>query len=202
MIALDHGEPKEFTLVQLLERFRDHRVEVIQRRSQHELEKAQAEKHIAEGLVAALGTIDEVIEIIRGAADRSEASEKLQDLLGLSEIQADAILNMRLAKLTSLEQAELKRRLKELRALIRGLKEILKSEARKLEIMLEELDEIVEKYGDARRERLSGADFRSAHAELVARLHREWASPFPPGVGCTRGGKGVQGSVDLRADSG
>ena len=151
MIALDHGEPKEFTLVQLLERFRDHRVEVIQRRSQHDLEKAQAEKHIAEGLVAALGTIDEVIEIIRGSADRSEASEKLQDLLGLSEIQADAILNMRLAKLTSLEQAELKRRLKELRALIRGLKEILKSEARKLEIMLEELDEIVEKYGDARR---------------------------------------------------
>ena len=151
MIALDHGEPKEFTLVQLLERFRDHRVEVIRRRSQHDLEKAQAEKHIAEGLVAALGTIDEVIEIIRGSADRSEASEKLQDLLGLSEIQADAILNMRLAKLTSLEQAELKRRLKELRALIRGLKEILKSEARKLEIMLEELDEIVEKYGDARR---------------------------------------------------
>ena len=151
MIALDHGEPKEFTLVQLLERFRDHRVEVIQRRSQHDLEKAQAEKHIAEGLVAALGTIDEVIEIIRGSADRSEASEKLQDLLGLSEIQADAILNMRLAKLTSLEQAELKRRLKELRALIKGLKEILKSEARKLEIMLEELDEIVEKYGDARR---------------------------------------------------
>jgi len=151
MIALDHGEPKKFTLVQLLERFRDHRVEVIQRRSQHDLEKAQAEKHIAEGLVAALGTIDEVIEIIRGSADRSEASEKLQDLLGLSEIQADAILNMRLAKLTSLEQAELKRRLKELRALIRGLKEILKSEARKLEIMLEELDEIVEKYGDARR---------------------------------------------------
>lgn len=151
MIALDHGEPKEFTLVQLLERFRDHRVEVIQRRSQHDLEKAQAEKHIVEGLVAALGTIDEVIEIIRGSADRLEASEKLQDLLGLSEIQADAILNMRLAKLTSLEQAELKRRLKELRALIKGLKEILKSEARKLEIMLQELDEIVEKYGDARR---------------------------------------------------
>jgi len=107
MIALYHGEPKEFTLVQLLERFRDHRVEVIQRRSQHDLEKAQAEKHTAEGLVAALGAIDQVIEIIRGSADRSEASVKLQDLLGLSEIQADAILNMRLAKLTSLEQAEL-----------------------------------------------------------------------------------------------
>ena len=151
IIALDHGEPKEFTLVQLLERFRDHRVEVIQRRSQHDLEKAQAEKHIAEGLVAALGAIDQVIKIIRGSDDRSEASTKLQDLLGLSEIQADAILNMRLAKLTTLEQDELKKRLKELNGIIKDLKQILKSEARKLEIMLEELDEIVEKYGDARR---------------------------------------------------
>ena len=151
MIALDHGEPKEFTLVRLLERFRDHRIEVIQRRSQHDLEKAQAEKHTAEGLVAALGAIDEVIRIIRGSADRSEACVKLQDLLGLSEIQADAILNMRLAKLTALEQDEIERRLKELKAIIKDLKAILKSEARKLEVMLEELDEIVEKYGDARR---------------------------------------------------
>ena len=151
MIALDQGEPKEFNLIQLLERFRDHRVEVIQRRSQHDLEKAQAEKHTAEGLVAALGAIDEVIRIIRGSADRSEASVKLQDLLGLSEIQADAILNMRLARLTALEQGEIERRLKELQAIIKDLKTILKSEARKLEVMLEELDEIVEKYGDARR---------------------------------------------------
>ena len=151
MIALDDGKPQEFTLVQLLERFRDHRVEVIQRRSQHDLEKAQAEKHVAEGLVAALSSIDEVIGIIRASANRAEASEKLQDLLGLSEIQADAILNMRLAKLTALEQGELKGRLKELKALIKDLKEILKSEARKLEVMLDELDEIVEKYGDARR---------------------------------------------------
>ena len=151
MIALDDGEPKEFNLVQLLERFRDHRVEVIQRRSQHDLEKAQAEKHIAQGLVAALGAIDEVIKIIRGSEDRSEASMKLQDLLGLSEIQADAILNMRLAKLTALEQDEIKKRLKELNQIIKGLKEILKSEARKLEIMLEELEEVVAKYGDARR---------------------------------------------------
>ena len=151
LIALDDGEPQEFTLVELLERFRNHRVEVIRRRSQHDLEKAQAEKHIAEGLVAALGAIDEVIGIIRGSANRPEAAEKLQDLLGLSEIQADAILNMRLAKLTALEQDELKGRLKALKAVIRDLKGILKSEARKLDVMLEELDEIVEKYGDSRR---------------------------------------------------
>ena len=158
MIALDDGEPHEFTLVQLLERFRDHRVEVIQRRSQHDLEKAQAEKHVAEGLVAALGAIDEVIGIIRASVNRAEASERLQDLLGLSEIQADAILNMRLAKLTALEQDELKGRLKELMAVIKNLKEILKSEARKLEVMLDELDEIVEKYGDPRRTVILGDD--------------------------------------------
>ena len=151
MIALDHGEPKEFKLVELLERFRDHRVEVIQRRSQHDLEKSQAEKHIAEGLAAALGAIDEVIRVIRGSADRSEACVKLQDLLGLSEIQADAILDMRLAKLTALEQGEIEKRLKELKSIIKDLNAILRSEGRKLELMLEELDEIVGKYGDARR---------------------------------------------------
>ena len=150
-IALDRGEPKEFTLIELLERFRDHRIEVIQRRSRHDLEQAEAEKHTLEGLVAALGAIDAVIAIIRKSNDRADASERLRDLLGLSETQADAILNMRLAKLTALEQEQLKKRLKELKATLKELKSILKSEARKLEIMIEELDEIVEKYGDDRR---------------------------------------------------
>ena len=151
LIALDHGEPKEFTLLELLDRFRDHRIEVIQRRSRHDLEQAEAEKHTVEGLLAALGAIEEVIAIIRRSKDRSEAAERLQDLLGLSEIQADAILNMRLARLTALERDQLKKRLKELKATIKDLKGVLKSEARKLEIMIEELDELVEKYGDDRR---------------------------------------------------
>ncbi|MEE2669493.1 MAG: DNA gyrase subunit A [Gemmatimonadota bacterium] len=151
LIALDRGEPRELTLLQLLERFRDHRVEVIHQRSQHDLEKAQAEKHTLEGLMAALGALDEVIAIIRGSADRSEASLKLQDFLGLSEVQATAILDMRLAKLTTLEQDQLKKRLKELKRVIKELRGILKSEARKLEIMVEELEELVEKYGDDRR---------------------------------------------------
>ena len=151
LIALDHGEPKEFTLLELLERFRDHRIEVIQRRSRHDLEQAEAEKHTVEGLLAALGAIEKVIAIIRRSKDRSEAAERLQDLLGLSEIQADAILNMRLARLTALERDQLKKRLKELKATIKDLKGVLKSEAWKLEIMIEELDELVEKYGDDRR---------------------------------------------------
>ncbi len=151
VLALDQGEPREFDLVTLLERYRDHRLDIIQRRSRYELEKAQAEKHVTEGLLAALDSIDEVVTIIRGSKDRDEARERLQDRLGLSEIQADAILNMRLARLTSLEHGQLKDRLKVLGARIKELKALLKSEAAQLDVMLEELDEIVEKYGDPRR---------------------------------------------------
>lgn len=151
LLALDDGQPKEFDLKQLLERFRDHRVEVIQRRSRFELEKAEAERHVVQGLLAALDHIDEVIKIIRSSDDRAEASERLQDALGLSEIQADAILNMRLARLTALERVQLEKRLGELEARIAELRAILDSAERQLEIMLEELGEVVEQYGDARR---------------------------------------------------
>ena len=151
LLALDEGQPKEFDLKQLLERFRDHRLHVIQRRSRHDLEKAEAEKHVVEGLLAALDHIDEVIKIIRASADRPEASERLQDRFGLSEVQADAILNMRLARLTALERTQLENRLSELEALIGELRQVLDSEERQLEIMLEELGEVVKKYGDERR---------------------------------------------------
>ncbi|RMH17605.1 MAG: DNA gyrase subunit A [Gemmatimonadetes bacterium] len=151
LLALDDGEPREFTLKGLLERYRDHRRDVIQRRARHELEKAQAELHVVEGLLAALGAIDEVIAIIRSSKDRPEASERLQDALGLSEVQAEAILNMRLARLTALEQSELKTRAKALKALIKDLKQLLASEVRQLELLLSELDEVVERYGDERR---------------------------------------------------
>ncbi len=151
MLALDHGQPRELPLKQILEHYRDHRIEVIQRRSRHELEKAEAERHIVEGLLVALQHIDEVIRIIRGSKDRPEASTRLQDRFGLSEVQSDAILNMRLGKLTRLEQGELKARLEELRALIGDLRGILDSEERQIEVLLEELSEVVERYGDARR---------------------------------------------------
>jgi DNA gyrase subunit A len=151
LLALDGGEPKEFDLKQILERFRDHRLEVIQRRSRYDLEKAEAERHIVQGLLAALDHIDEVIQIIRASADRAEASERLQDRFGLSEVQADAILNMRLARLTALERSQLESRLAELEAQITELRTILDSEERQLEIMLEELGEVVRKYGDERR---------------------------------------------------
>jgi DNA gyrase subunit A len=151
LIALDGGEPREFDLKQLLERFRDHRLEVIRRRSRHDLEKAEAERHLVEGLLAALKEIDEVVRIIKSSKDRAQASAKLQKRFGLSEAQADAILAMRLARLTALERSQLKARLEELRALIAELKSILKSEERQLQVMLDELGEVVRKYGDARR---------------------------------------------------
>ncbi|MDA0329704.1 MAG: DNA gyrase subunit A [Gemmatimonadetes bacterium] len=151
LLALDGGQPKVFDLKRMLERFRDHRLEVIQRRSRHDLEKAEAEKHVVQGLLAALDHIDEVIKIIRASAHRAEASERLQDRLGLSAVQADAILNMRLARLTALERTQLENRLAELEALIAELRQILASEETQLQIMLEELGEVVKKYGDARR---------------------------------------------------
>lgn len=151
LLGLDHGQPREFNLKQLLEHFRDHRLDVIQRRCRHELEQAEAERHIIDGLLVALKHIDEVIEIIRGSKDRAQAREKLEDRFGLSEIQADAILNMRLAKLTALELSHLKARLAELKDIIAELREILGSEERQLEVMLEELAEVVERFGDERR---------------------------------------------------
>jgi len=151
LLALDGGEPKVFDLKQLLERFRDHRLDVIRRRSRYDLEQAQAERHIVQGLLAALEHIDEVIKIIRGSRDRAQASDRLQDRFGLSEIQAGAILDMRLARLTALERSKLEARLAELEALIAELEQILVSEERQLQVMLDELAEVVKQYGDARR---------------------------------------------------
>ncbi|MSR35666.1 MAG: DNA gyrase subunit A [Gemmatimonadetes bacterium] len=169
LLALDGGEPKEFNLKTMLERFRDHRIHVIVRRSQYRLEQAEAEKHIIEGLLAALKDIDAVIKIIRAARDRAEASEKLQDRLGLSDAQADAILNMRLGKLTRLEQTELKARLAELEAQITELRALLKSPERQLELMLEELSEVVAAFGDERRtEILADADQEVTEVESEA----------------------------------
>ena len=151
LLALDQGQPQEFDLKELVERFRDHRVEVIQRRSRHELEKAEAERHIAEGLLAALENIDKIIKIIRASNNRQEASEKLQDSFGFSDIQAAAILDMRLSRLTALERTHLENRLAELESVISELKQVLGSEELQLKTMLDELGDVVKKYGNKRR---------------------------------------------------
>ena len=151
LLALDHGQPRIFNLKEILERFREHRLEVIRRRSRFQLEKAEAERHITEGLLAALDRIDEVIAIIRKSRDRAQASGRLQKRLGLSDVQADAILNMRLGKLTALEHNELRARLKALGEKIETLREILASQERQLDVILEEVDQVVAQFGDPRR---------------------------------------------------
>src|SRR5688572_30161291 len=151
MLALDHGVPRELTLKEILERFRDHRLDVIRRRARHDLEQAKAEAHIIQGLLIALEYIDEVITIIRASADQEEAARALTNSFDLSDEQAKAILAMRLGRLTALETDDLKQQLTELRKQIRKLEEILGSLPRQLEVLVEELDDVVKKYGDERR---------------------------------------------------
>jgi len=166
LLALHQGEPIEFGLKGLLERYRDHRLEVIVRRSRHDLEAAEAERHVVEGLLLALAHIDEVVRIIRESRDRSQASERLEGRFGLSPTQADAILNMRLGKLTSLEGEELQDRRTELEAQIAELRRILDSPEEQLRVVLEELDHVVQRFGDDRRTRiLFDADEHAAPVE-------------------------------------
>ena len=165
LLALDRGEPREFTLKEMLERFRDHRVEVIRRRSQHELAKAEDRAHVLEGMLRALDFIDEVIAIIRSSEDRAQAAERLQSELDLTERQAGAILDMQLARLTSLERQKLEDELAGLRKTIRRLRHILSSEYRQLQVMLEELEEGVREFGDARRTTI--LDRKTASKEVV-----------------------------------
>ena len=164
LLALDGGkQPGEFTLKDLLSRYRDHRLEVIRRRSRFALEKAETELHITLGLLLALARIDDVIAEIRASADRRQASERLQNRFGLSDVQADAILKMRLARLTALEGDQLRARERISRAAIRDLRALLRDEALQLATMLKELDDVVERFGDERRTvilpRKSKADF-------------------------------------------
>jgi DNA gyrase subunit A len=150
-LALDRGIPRELGLKELLERWRDHRIEVVIRRSRWELGKAREEAHILSGLIRALKRIDEVIAIIRGSRNRETASGKLQKELRLDEPQSEAILNMRLSKLTQLEGRELRERMAELETRIAELEEILGSPVRQVALVKSELLELAEKYGDPRR---------------------------------------------------
>ena len=151
MLAVHNKEPKIFRLNEVLNIFLNHRKTVIIRRTIFDLEKAKARAHILEGLKIALDNIDEVVKIIRASANDAEASEKLQAAFSLSEIQARAILDMRLGRLTGLQREKLEAELKELMELIAYLELILKSETRLNEIIKEELIETKEKYGQERR---------------------------------------------------
>lgn len=161
-IALVNGRPQQLNLKELIHYFVDHRHEVVVRRTEFELKKAEARAHILEGLIIASDNIDEVIAIIRGSANADEAREKLIERFELTEVQARAIVEMRLRQLTGLEQDKLRAEYDEIVKTIADLKDILANEPRRYDIIKEELIHIRDKYGDERRSTIeyAGGDMR------------------------------------------
>ncbi len=150
-LALVNGAPKVMTLKEILGHFLAHRHQVIVRRTEFDIAEAKKREHILEGLKIAVDNIDEVIAIIRSSADTGEADRRLRDRFALTELQADAILNMRLAKLTGLEIDKLEAELAEVRATIAELQSILDSRDKRMGILVAEVEEVATTYGDARR---------------------------------------------------
>jgi DNA gyrase subunit A len=168
MLALDHGAPKVMNLKQLLERYVEHRHDIIVRRTKFELEAAEAREHILEGLKIAVDNIDDVVEIIRKSKDVPDADARLRKRFGLSEKQSDAILNMRLAKLTGLEIEKLEAELKEVRGTIKELKGILASKPKRMGILKSEMAEVAEKFGDDRRTEIVADQGEFTVEDLIA----------------------------------
>ena len=151
MLALVNGEPKVLTLKEILKEYIKFQEEVIRRRTVYDLRKAQEREHILEGLKIAQDNIDEVVRIIRESRDDNESRPKLMERFGLSEIQANAILAMRLGRLSGLERDKIENELAEVRAKIAEYRDILANESRVLAIIKEEITEIKDKYDDPRR---------------------------------------------------
>jgi len=156
-IALVNGRPQLLNLKDMIHHFVEHRHEVVVRRTQYELRKAEERAHILEGLIIASDNIDEVIALIRASSNADEARQKLIDRFELSEIQAKAIVEMRLRQLTGLEQDKLRAEYDQLLKTIEDLKDILDKKERRMEIIKNELLEVKDKYGDERRSNIEYA---------------------------------------------
>ena len=167
-IALVNGRPELLNLKDIIHHFVDHRHAVVVRRTKFELEKAEARAHILQGLIIASDNIDEVIQIIRASANADEAREKLMKRFELSEIQAKAIVEMRLRQLTGLEQDKLRAEYDEILKQIEDYKDILANECRRMNIIKEELLEVKEKYGDARRSQIEYAGGDVSIEDMIA----------------------------------
>ena len=207
MLALVNGEPKILTLKQCLEEYIKHRKQVILRRTKFELDKAEARAHILEGLRIAIDNIDEVIEIIRSSYD--DAKERLMERFGLSDIQAQAILDMQLKRLSGLQREKIEEEYQELMKLIAHLKEILSNEQLVYNIIKEELLEIKEKYGDERLTKIVAAegefneeDLIKEEQTVVALTHFGYIKRMPVDTykSQRRGGKGITGIATREED--
>ncbi len=207
MLALVNGEPKILTLRQCLQYYIEHRKDVILRRTQFDLDKALARAHILEGLKIALDNIDEVINIIRNSYD--DAKERLMERFGLSDIQAQSILDMRLKTLSGLQREKIEEEYKQLMELIAYLREVLNSEKLVFDIIKQELIEIKEKYGDERKTKIVAAEGEFEIEDLIKEeqcaitlTHFGYIKRMPIDTykSQKRGGKGITGMTTKEDD--
>ncbi len=208
-IALVHGRPQMLNLKDLIRHFVDHRHDVVVRRTKFELAEAEKRAHILEGLLIALDHIEEVIKLIRASNTPEEARVGLMEQFGLSDIQARAILDMTLRRLTGLERDKIKDEYAELMKTIEYLKSILESETLRMQIIKDELAEMLEKYGDERRttivhsaEDMSMEDFIEDEEVVITISHEGYIKRTPASEYRTqgRGGKGSKGSDSRNED--
>ena len=208
MLALVNNEPKVLTLSQMLMYYLDHQKDVVTRRTRYDLNKAEERAHILEGLLKALDHIDEVIRIIRGSANVGEAKTQLMARFGLSDVQAQAIVDMRLRALTGLEREKLENEYKELQARIAELKAILSDENKLLGVIRKELLVISDKYGDDRRTKIGFDDDVSVEDLIpdddaviamtnLGYIKRMSVDNFKSQ---NRGGKGIKGMQTIEED--
>ena len=209
MLALTDGRPKVMNLKEILQCFLAHRFDVITRRTRYELKKAEERAHILEGLKVALDNLDAVVKIIRDSKNRDEARAKLLSSFGLTEVQANAILDMRLYQLTGLERDKIEAEYLDLIKLISQLREILENDSRVYSIIREEVTELKELYGDERRTEIVPAEGEMKLEDLVADKsavitisHEGYIKRVPTTSyrEQRRGGKGVAGMATKEED--
>jgi len=210
MLALVDNEPKVLNIKQLLEEFIKHRRIVVRKRTEFDLKQAEEKAHLLEGLIIALDNIDAVIKLIKAAKTAKEAKQGLMDDYKLTEKQSQAILDMKLQRLTNMEQDKIREDHKNLLALIEKLKEILGSEAKILGIIKQEITELKEQYGDERRTQILAAEAQKFEEEelikpedmVVTLTHAGYVKRQPLAVykQQKRGGRGVMGMETKETD--
>ena len=208
MLALVNNQPKILNLHQMLDVYLAHQEDVVRRRTRYDLNKAEERAHILQGLLIALDHIDEVIRIIRGSANVAEAKNQLMDRFGLSDAQAQAIVDMRLRTLTGLEREKLESEYKELLAKIEELKAILADEKKLLTVIKEEIQIIAEKYGDDRRtsigydDDMCMEDLIPDEDTVIAMTHLGYIKRMDVDnfKSQNRGGKGIKGMQTIEDD--